>query len=61
MVENEECLLRQECPLWVKSRHVQCKSGMSALPPKADMTRGIRDTKNPRAFARGLVVTYQID
>ena len=23
MVENEECLLRQECPLWVKSRHVQ--------------------------------------
>src|SRR5262245_2916819 len=25
------------CPLWVKSRHVRCEKGMSALPPKADM------------------------
>jgi hypothetical protein len=22
MVENEECLLRQECPLWAKSGHL---------------------------------------
>ena len=27
----------RQCPLWVKSRHVQCTKPMSALPPKADM------------------------
>ena len=32
-----------QCPLWVKSRHVQCKRAMSALPPKADI-RGRPDT-----------------
>jgi len=29
--------LRRQCPLWVKSRHMQRKRVMSALPPKADM------------------------
>jgi hypothetical protein len=31
----------QECPLWVKSRQMQCKRGMSGLPPKADMCGAI--------------------
>ena len=28
---------RTKCPLWVKSRHLQRKNGMSAFPPKADI------------------------
>ena len=33
-----------KCPLWVKSRHVQCKS-MSASPPKADMCAALGDVR----------------
>ena len=32
-----KCSLLRDCPLWVKSRHVQCNWAMSALPPKADI------------------------
>jgi hypothetical protein len=28
---------RARCPLWVRSRHVRCKKGMSALPPIATL------------------------
>ena len=34
-----------QCPLWVKSRHVRCKSVMSALPPKADMCSATRHVR----------------
>ena len=33
------------CPLWVKSRHVQRKKVMSALPPKADMCGAQADVR----------------
>jgi hypothetical protein len=45
MVDGEECLLRQECPLWVTSRHLQRKS-MSALPPKADMCSALSGVRH---------------
>ena len=34
-----------ECPLWVKSRHVQRHKRMSALPPKADMCSALADVR----------------
>src|SRR4029453_9560332 len=33
-----------QCPLWVKSGHVQ-QTGMSALPPKADMCSAARHVR----------------
>ena len=35
--ESGNAQRKMRCPLWVKSRHLQCKTAMSALPPKADM------------------------
>src|SRR5262249_14965090 len=34
MVEDRECLSRQECPLWVRSRHMQCKIACPLYPRK---------------------------
>ena len=42
-----------QCPLWVISGHLRCKSGMSALPPiataKADFRNKVMSALPPKA------------
>jgi hypothetical protein len=46
-VDHRRRMSEMQCPLWVKSRHMRCKTSC-LLPPKSDIKRDIWAGRNVR-------------